>query len=602
MAGRTKPRTRRTERKPSAYARLAPYRAKRHFDVTPEPSGVVAATRSASPGARPSGAPDPKGGRRFVVQRHRASRLHYDLRLEADGVLISWAVPKGPTLDPKARRMAVHVEDHPVEYFDFEGVIPTGEYGGGDVIVWDWGTWSADDGYDLTAAVRDGDVHVDLHGEKLSGRFVLVRRDDRDGGRGGRTGGKEQWLLLHKNDDHAVPGWDPEQNDSSVKTGRTNDEVAADPEVTWDSKAPAAEAAKPVQKSKPTKATKEAAKPSKKAAARKGAKEARSSAEGADDRQWEAPTPAEVEALGELGAKGTWTVQGRDVKVTNLDKELYPGRDGEPPITKREVLAYHSAIAPAMLPYLAGRAVNLNRHPDGSAGKSFWHKSHPDNAPDWVTRWRYDAADEGETEWYSVIDSTASLVWAANLGGAVEIHPWNSTTDAPDEPGWAFIDLDPGETTSWDDLLVLARLHRTALEHLGVQAIPKVTGRRGIQVWIPVRRGYDFDDTRNWVEALSRMIGSTVPELVSWEWQRNRRGGLARLDYTQNAVNKTLVVPFGARPAPGAPVSVPIDWDELDDPDLRPDRWTMRTVLDRLEEHGDPLRPLIGLDQELPEL
>ena len=166
----------------------------------------------------------PEGSQRFVVQRHRATRLHYDLRLEAGGVLISWAVPKGPTLDPKVRRLAVHVEDHALDHFDFEGVIPAGKVGGGDVIVWDWGTWSADDpDLDLAAAVRGGDVHVDLRGEKLAGRFVLVRR-------GEQRGGKEQWLLLHKHDDHAVPGWDPEANGRSVKTGRTNEEVAADPD------------------------------------------------------------------------------------------------------------------------------------------------------------------------------------------------------------------------------------------------------------------------------------------------------------------------------------------------------------------------------------
>jgi bifunctional non-homologous end joining protein LigD len=526
--------------------RLAPYHAKRHFDRTPEPAG--------------SGAPA-ADGHRFVVQRHRARRLHYDLRLEAGGVLVSWAVPKGPTLDPKARRMAVHVEDHPLEYFDFEGVIPRGEYGGGDVIVWDWGTWSSEEpDLDLAAAVRKGEVHVDLHGEKLVGRFVLVRRDD-------KAGGKEQWLLLHKKDEQAVPGWDPEEHDRSVKSGRTNDEVAADPDATWDSKAPAAEAEVRVAR-----------------------------------RTWSGPTEEEMEALGGLGAKGTWTVQGQDVKVTNLDKELYPGRDGEPPITKREVLAYHAAIAPAMLPYLADRAVNLNRHPDGAGKKGFWHKAHPATAPEWVTKWRNEDADKGETEWYSVIDSVPALVWAANLGGAVEIHPWNSTTAAPDEPAWAFIDLDPGEGTAWEDLVLLAALHRTALDHLGVKAQPKVTGRRGIQIWIPVGPGYTFDDTRAWVESVSKTIGKAVPDLVSWEWQVDRRKGKARLDYTQNAINKTLVVPFGARPAPGAPVSVPIEWDEIDDPDLRPDRWTIRTVLDRLEERGDTLRPLIGLDQRLPKL
>src|SRR5512143_3967681 len=135
--------------------RLATYRRKRDFASTPEPDGS-----SHAPTA---------DGHRFVVQRHRASRLHYDLRLEAAGVLLSWAVPKGPTLDPDAKRLAMHVEDHPLDYFDFEGVIPSGEYGGGDVIVWDWGTWDLADADDAIAAVDAGEIHFDLHGQKLRG-------------------------------------------------------------------------------------------------------------------------------------------------------------------------------------------------------------------------------------------------------------------------------------------------------------------------------------------------------------------------------------------------------------------------------------------------
>jgi bifunctional non-homologous end joining protein LigD len=192
-------------------------------------------------------------------------------------------------------------------------------------------------------------------------------------------------------------------------------------------------------------------------------------------------------------------------------------------------------------------------------------------------------------------------VWVANFG-ALEWHPWTSLKEAMHEPTYALVDLDPGENTSWDDLLVLARLHRTALDHLGLVGRPKVTGRRGIQVWIPIRPGYTFAETRAWVEQLSRTVAQVVPELVSWKWEVKARKGLARLDYTQNAVNKTLVAPYSPRPSAGAPVSVPIAWHELDDPELRPDRWTMRTVLDRLESVGDPFRSLLGVQQELPEL
>jgi bifunctional non-homologous end joining protein LigD len=517
--------------------KLDTYRAKRDFGRTPEPAGEVARDSDR---------------RRFVVQRHRASRLHYDLRFEIDGVLVSWAVPKGPTLDPGERRLAVHVEDHPIEYLHFEGVIPSGEYGGGDVIVWDTGTWDPVHTDDPAAAVADGELHAEMHGDKLRGRLVLVRREDKPDG--------NEWLLLHKRDEHAEEGWDPEDHPLSVLSGRTNEQVRDDPDRLWRSDAPAAEASVSLLGD---------------------------------------PLPAEaIDALEELGTDGTWEVFGRRLRVTNLDKVLFPG---DPPVTKRELLAYAARIAPVALPYLQGRPVNLHRFPDGADRKGFWHKQRPGHAPEWVECWENPEADEGETTTYIVVDEPAALVWVANFG-ALEWHPWTSTTRAMHVPTYALIDLDPGDRTSWEDLLLLARLHRDALAHLGVTARAKVTGRRGLQIWVPVVGGYSFDDTRAWVEKLSRTVGQVVPELVSWKWEVKARKGLARLDYTQNAINKTLVAPYSPRPAPGAPVSVPIAWDELDDPELRPDRWTIRTVLDRLETRGDPFRALLGAAQELPEI
>jgi bifunctional non-homologous end joining protein LigD len=523
--------------------RLTTYRAKRDFDVTPEPSGT--------------GAP-PSAGNRFVVQRHRARRLHYDLRLEAAGVLLSWAVPKGPTLDPDAKRLAVHVEDHPLDYFDFEGVIPGGEYGGGDVIVWDWGTWSLDEselpkgrrrrsGDPALQAVEAGDLHFDLQGEKLRGRFVLVQR-----GRGDGDG--KDWLLLHKHDEEAVKGWDAEDHPRSVKTGRTNDEVKAAPSATWSSEA-----------------------------------------------SWVAPTPDELDALDALGKSGTWRFGEHELKLTNLDKVLFPAKKPHAALTKRDLVRHYATMAPAILPYVADRPINLHRYPDGIDKPGFWHKAAPSHAPDWVARWEYPDARPGETEEYLVLDSPAALAWAANYG-AIELHPWTSTVRDAQRPTWAMIDIDPGSASDFDDVLVLARLYHAALDHLGMQAAPKVTGQRGVQIWVPVAERYTFDDTRAWVEAISRAIGNTVPEMVSWEWGVAKRGGRVRLDYTQNAINKTLVAPFSARPAPGAPVSVPITWDELDDPELRPDRWTIRTVGERLASAGDPLAPLVGLAQRLPKL
>jgi bifunctional non-homologous end joining protein LigD len=189
---------------------LASYGRKRRFGRTPEPRG--------EPIRRETTHADPTAGR-FVVQRHRARRLHYDFRLEIDGVLVSWAVPRGPTLDPRQRRLAVHVEDHPLGYFSFEGVIPRGEYGGGDVIVWDWGHWVAEGSTtDAGQALDDGVLKLRLEGQKLHGAFILLRMRWR--------GSRDQWLLIKRRDERAVPGWDPEDHPESVKTGRTNDGVA----------------------------------------------------------------------------------------------------------------------------------------------------------------------------------------------------------------------------------------------------------------------------------------------------------------------------------------------------------------------------------------
>lgn len=531
-------------RRPDGRAPLGRYQSKRDFTRTPEPSGATP--------------PAPADGLlRFVVQRHRARRRHYDLRFEIDGVLASWAVPNGPTLDPAVRRLAVHVEDHPIEYLDFEGVIPRGEYGGGDVIVWDTGTWQPHGTDDPAAAVAAGELHADVYGSKLRGRLVLVRR-----GRGDED--SDQWLLLHKDDEYAVRGWNPEDHPRSVLSGRTNEEVRADPERMWRSDLPPAEAS--VALRPPV-------------------------IPGPDDQ--------ELAALEELGGTGWWEAFGRRLRLTNLDKELFGGRDGEPPVTKRELISYTARIAPVVLPYLAGRPLNMHRFPGGAAEPGFWQKQLPEHAPDWIPRWHDPDAERGKTTTYLVADEPAALVWAVNFG-AMEWHPWTSLAAHRDSPTYALIDIDPGEATPWDDVLVLARLHRTALEHLGVRAAAKLTGRRGIHIWIPVADGLSFRDTRTWTAQLSKAIGAVVPELVSWKWDRGDRAGRARLDYTQNVHHKTLVAPYSPRAAAGAPVSAPIGWDELDDPSLRPDSFTIRSEPGRVAERGDLFRTVLDRSQQLP--
>ena len=182
-------------------ASLSDYKKKRHFKKTPEPGPEKKTSET---------------GRLFVVQKHRASHLHYDFRLETDGVLKSWAVPKGPSMDPSVKRLAMMVEDHPVDYADFEGVIPEGEYGGGTVMVWDTGVYAPENAKSVSAAIAKGELKFVMLGKKLKGSFVLVRTRGR------------QWLLMKHRDEYAEEGEIAETAPYSVFTKRTLAEIAED--------------------------------------------------------------------------------------------------------------------------------------------------------------------------------------------------------------------------------------------------------------------------------------------------------------------------------------------------------------------------------------
>jgi bifunctional non-homologous end joining protein LigD len=306
-------------------------------------------------------------------------------------------------------------------------------------------------------------------------------------------------------------------------------------------------------------------------------------------------TADELAAFDDLGRQGIWEVHGRELHLTNLDRVVSAAAGDRPAVTKGDLLRYLAQAGPHLVPFLRGRALVRRRyHPGSRARGSAWTHTLPASAPEWFPRW----SDGRRTQ--PVVEDLPSLLWLGNEG-TVEVHPWLSLVSDPELPTWAVVDIDPGTRTTWEDTLTLARLFRTALDHLGVAAGAKVSGRRGIHILIPVGPDSPFARTEAWVEQLSRTVGAVVPDLVSWQWRKDERGGLARLDYTQNARNRTLVAPWSPRMAPGLPTSVPLTWDELDDPDLQPDRWTIATVADRLDR-PDPLAHLLGRPQALPEL
>jgi bifunctional non-homologous end joining protein LigD len=898
---------------------LAEYQRKRDFSKTPEPKG----------------SPAPRGQNRFVVQKHWATRLHYDFRLEMDGVLVSWAIPKGPTLNPAEKRLAAHVEDHPVSYYDFEGTIPKGEYGGGTVMIWDWGTFELEESTPAESLKR-GEVKFRLNGVRLRGRYALVR-----------TRSEKDWLLIKKKDEAADPNFDIEKFDTSVKTGRTKEEIEQGKDAVWSSrreegqgglinlasaekgpmpktlepmkaqlveqpfdderwlfevkwdgirlisfiddgkvrlqtragrtvddeypqlqaigplvnarqaildgeivaldeegrpsfqllqnrgkeehpmqyvvfdvvyfdgqrlfkvpledrkrllrdivrdggvvkysdhvlgqgtaffkaaqqkrlegivaklrdstyqpgvrssawlkikvhlqqevviggfteprasrkyfgallvgvyekdklvytghvgggfdektladiyklmkplivkqspfsgtpprgnekptwvkpvlvaevkfaewtrdgvmrqpvflglrddvdprevrrelptKKPTAPATRPRTRTSTTarkpppsialKAVRAPVRPSPRTttaktraksvsvpasipdtplsrAAARIAKQLKTNIRGA--------TAAELEALDAIPKEGNWEIGGRTVHLTNLDKLLFP----EDRYSKRDLIRYYVQVAPVMIPHYKDRPLSMNPHPDGIHGKSYWVKDKPDYAPDWIPTFRYQ--DQKSLKDWILIEEVATLAWLANHA-VIDMHPWYSRVDKPEYPDWSVVDLDPAEGATFKDVIAVAKVVKTALDHLKLTALLKTTGQSGLHIYIPIERRYTLDESRGFVAKLAHMIAELMPDKVTEVWEVKRRTGKIRIDYTQNVMNKTLAGPYSVRPALRAPVSTPIAWKELDDPRLRPNKWTIQTLGDRLIEVGDLFHDAVTLRQRLPAL
>jgi len=314
-----------------------------------------------------------------------------------------------------------------------------------------------------------------------------------------------------------------------------------------------------------------------------------------DERTPPGQDPDIISALQELRTlhgHARWDIAGRRLPLTNLDKVLWPA-DG---LTKRDMIEHYVRMAPYMLPYLRDRPLSMQVFPDGIDGKSFWRKDKPAHAPSWIESWTY----HGEkTKTYIVVNEVATLAWVANAG-VIDLHPWHSRIDEPEAPDWAVFDLDPFEPATFQDVIDIAKLVKAALDHYGMHGVVKTSGQTGLQIYVPVRRGPDYAAVRNWVEEVGKAIDQAAPGRVSWEWAVARRTGRIRIDYTQNIINKTLAAPYSLRPAPGAPVSTPIAWEELDDPALRPDRWTIATISQRVDSVGDLFAPVLHADQDLP--
>ncbi len=486
----------------AAAAKLAKYRSKRDFSKTREPSGESTA-RSA--------------GNSFVIQKHAARRLHYDFRLELDGVLLSWSVPKGPSVSPNEKRLAVRVEDHPLDYADFEGVIPPGQYGGGTVVVWDRGTWEPDPGKDPHEGVAKGHLSFTLHGAKLTGRWHLVRT------KGGDK--HENWLLFKSRDDAANENLDiVAAEPASVVSGRTVEQIAAQPDRVWQSR-----------EREPTVAQKRAARIATAARGRARTRPAR--------------TTAELLALVAKLPLG--------FPLTNLDKVLYP----EQGLTKGQLIAYYAVVSEHMLPHVANRPLTIVRCPEGRKKPCFFQKKILPGSPPAIHPLPI-REDTGEVVDYMMIDDMPGLVALAQLG-TLEIHTWGSRADNPERPDLMVFDLDPDVDLAWDQVALAAFAMRRRLDDAGFASFLKTTGGKGLHVVAPIERRVGWDELKAFSKAVVEAMEREDPHLYTSNMAKRARRGKIFLDYLRNGRNATFIAPYSPRARDGAPVAVPITWEEL---------------------------------------
>jgi bifunctional non-homologous end joining protein LigD len=289
-----------------------------------------------------------------------------------------------------------------------------------------------------------------------------------------------------------------------------------------------------------------------------------------------------------------WATVGlaRKVRLSNPDKVFFPD-DG---YTKGDLVQYYSAIAPLLLPHLAGRALSMSRYPDGITGNTFYEKQCPSHAPEWIVRAPIHSSHRGEPIEFCTAPDLESLMWVANLG-CIEMHPWLSRVERADQPDFAIFDLDPQEGATWDQVGYVAGLVNVLLERLGLAGYPKTSGASGIHIYVPIEPRYPYARVRRFVETLGRMIAAADPDAATMEWDIPKRGPRVFIDHNQNVGGKTIASVYSVRPEAGAPVSTPILWREIGS--VAPADFTIATIWERVRQYGDLFGPVLTGGQAL---
>jgi bifunctional non-homologous end joining protein LigD len=285
-----------------------------------------------------------------------------------------------------------------------------------------------------------------------------------------------------------------------------------------------------------------------------------------------------------MSAKQMVRVGRRTVAVSNPGKVLYPD-DG---ISKGDLVEYYRRVAGFMLPYLRGRPVAMERYPDGIDGQRIFQKDVPGYFPDWVDRVK--VQKEGGELHQVVCEDAATLVYLASQA-CITPHAWLSRADRPDHPDQLIFDLDP-DGDEFEEARVAALWLRSLLEELELPSFAKTTGGKGLHLTVPLDRRADFEEVRGFAREVAEVLASRDPDRLTTEQRKDKRKGRLYLDAMRNAYAQTAVPPYAVRARPGATVAAPLDWSEVEDRSLRPSRFTIGSILDRLERTEDPWKDL----------
>ena len=289
------------------------------------------------------------------------------------------------------------------------------------------------------------------------------------------------------------------------------------------------------------------------------------------------------------------SLAGRDVRLTNLDRVLWPG-DGS---TKGWLLQSYLALAPALLPHLRGHPITMWRFPEG-VHRSGWWQNECRGAPSWVPTYDYVGKD-GREHRHCVIDDEASLMWLVNLG-TIEIHPFPFRREEPEAPSWLVFDLDPGEPAGVRDACAVALTLRDALASQRLESFAKTSGAKGMHVFVPLNGAGPFEDAKRFARAVAAALASELPNVVDQQ-ARSMRSGKVLVDWLQNDRFRSTVAPYSLRATEPASVSTPVTWDEVEtaaSSDERELTFTVEDALGRLDTHGDLFEPVLSMRQALP--